>query len=47
MPQGLENQRDTIRLFAEQAFEGYGQITGAQQRYAQWIMIPNKTGPVA
>lgn len=47
MPQGLEDQGNTIQLFTENSFESYGQIAGAQQRDGQWIMIPDKTGPVA
>lgn len=47
MPQGLEDQRDTIRLFAEQPLEGHSQIAGAQQRDAQGGMVPDKTGLIA
>ena len=47
MPQGFEDQGNTIQLFAENSFESDGQIAGAQQRDGQWIMIPDETGPVA
>ncbi len=47
MPQGFEDQGNTIQLFAENSFESDGQIAGAQQRDAQGGMVPDKTGPIA